>query len=466
MINENEFYNKNIVITGASSGIGLSAAIYFMNCNANLILVCRDKESMEKICKKNNFLNAIIIKANLVKKEEIECLLSFITKLFPSIDILINCAGIKWFNDIEKTHEEDFNFTINTNLTSVFLIIKELRPYFSPEGASIINLSCLYGTRPMCGVISYAMSKAGLETLTRYAAAEYANLNIRINAISACPVDTNSFRYADVPEDEIRYFNKKMEDNIPLGRIAEVDDIVKVIIFLASKRSSKITGQIIKVDGGRSLTSSGYVHYKGMRNMNTFIEPDYVNIKNVFEKYFKQNEKILEKPITDKDELKKFVEETISQSNFIDRSFDAHFSILSNYYPVKDVDSLLTSKFLKGSVPNTLLEKKGNTFGTMSYNPFKSPLEENIRIDKKMFNSQIDKGNFQEDNNSFDFKKLGNLEDIIISEENNYKNEENKSEETKEEVKKQEEAKAENNEENNEEYNEEDENNGMKENNP
>ena len=120
----------------------------------------------------------------------------------------------------------------------------------------------------MYGVISYAMSKAGLETLTRYAAAEFANLSIRINAISACPVNTNSFRYIAVPEDEISYFKKKMKSNIPLGRIAETDDIVKVIIFLASKRSSKITGQIIKVDGGRSLTSSGYVHYKGIQNMN------------------------------------------------------------------------------------------------------------------------------------------------------------------------------------------------------
>ena len=301
---ENEFYNKNIVITGASSGIGLSTAFYFLNSNANLILVCQDVASMKSICKQYKFLNAAIIKADLEKKEDIEYLLSFITKLFPTIDILINCAGIKLDSDIAKTYSQDFNYTINTNLRSVFLILKELRPYFS-QGASVINLSCLYGTRPMYGVISYAMSKAGLETLTRYAAAEFANLSIKINAISACPVDTNSFRYVKVSEDEINYFNKKMESNIPLGRIAEADDIVKVIIFLASKRSSKITGQIIKVDGGRSLTSSGYVHYKGMLNMNAKFEPDSVNLKNLFGDYFKNEEtKKLDKPITDEKELK------------------------------------------------------------------------------------------------------------------------------------------------------------------
>ncbi len=101
MNNQNQFFNKNIVITGASSGIGLSTAFYFLNCNANLILACQDV--MEKICKENNFQNAAIIKTDLEKKEQIEILLAFISKLFNSIDIFINCAGIKLDNDIEKT---------------------------------------------------------------------------------------------------------------------------------------------------------------------------------------------------------------------------------------------------------------------------------------------------------------------------------------------------------------------------
>lgn len=355
---KNEFFNKNIVITGASSGIGLSAAFYFLNSKANVILSGQDEKSMKEICKTNNFTNAIIIKADLDKKKEVDYLLSYIKKLFPTIDILINCAGVKLDNDIEKTYQKDFIYTINVNLRSVFIILKELRPFFSPE-ASVINISCLYGSRPMYGLISYCMSKAGLETLTRYAAAEFSNLNIRINAISACPVDTNSLRYVKVSEDEINYFNKKMTNNIPLGRIAEADDIVKVIIFLASKRSCKITGQIIKVDGGRSLTSSGYVHYKGMENMNILIEPDSVNIKNFIGNYFKE-EKKLEKPINDKNELKKFVNETITQSNFTTRDRDAHFNVISNHYKVRENDSTLINRYLKGNSPNELLLETKN----------------------------------------------------------------------------------------------------------
>ena len=418
---QNEFFNKNIVITGASSGIGLSSTFYFLNKNANLILVCQDVVSMTKICKQNNFLNAAIIKSDLEKEEDIEHLLSFITKLFPKIDILINCAAIKFDGDVEKTYEQDFNYTINTNLRSIFLIIQKLHAYLS-DGASIINLSCLYGTRPMYGVLSYAISKAGLETLTRYAAAEFANLNIRINAISACPVDTNSFRYVKVSEEEIYNFKKKMENNIPLGRIAKSDDIVKVIIFLASKRSDKITGQVIKVDGGRSLTSSGYLHYKGIRNMNIKYEPDYYNIKNYIEKYFNKEKKILNKPITDKEELKKFIYDTIIQSNFTTRDVWAHFSITSNYYKVNEIDSTLTSRYLKGSIPNKLLiEKKGSNFGTMSYNPIRNTFKE-INNNNEMFYSKMDNRKFEIDN--FNFCK--NNENINKDKEFNIKNEEDK----------------------------------------
>ena len=83
---------------------------------------------MEKICKENDFQNAAIIKKEL----------AFIIKLFNSIDIFINCAGIKFNNDIEKTYEENFKYAINTNLHSVFIILKELRPYFSQDASIII----------------------------------------------------------------------------------------------------------------------------------------------------------------------------------------------------------------------------------------------------------------------------------------------------------------------------------------
>ena len=395
---ESEFSKKNILITGASSGVGLYSAFYFLNQNANVILACQDEISVIKLLEKYNFKNAYILKADLEKLGQIKTFINYITEIFTSIDILINCAGIKLDNDILTTHSEDFDYTMNTNLRSVFILIKELRPYFS-QGASIINMSCMYGTKPMCGFISYSMSKAGLETLTKYAAAEMAYLNIRINAISACPINTNSLRYINISEKEIKEFNKKMEKNIPLGRIAEGDDIVKVIIFLASKRSKKITGQIIKVDGGRGLTSSGYVHYKGLFNMNSKIEPDkdiLLQSGDICYNLCEKN-KIMDKPITDKNELKKFVEKTIKNSNFSTRNMEAFYNVKNDYYQVENNNNLLSQKFLTDESKNELLKLNS---------------EKEIEYDIKNVNINC----YNNDNDNINENKINNNKSIKMSE--------------------------------------------------
>ena len=413
---ESEFSKKNIIITGASSGVGLYTAIYFLNQNANVILACKDIYSIKEICDKNHFINAIILQVDLQVQSQVRKFINCVQGIFTKIDILINCAGIKLDSDILTTFSEDFDFTMNTNLRSVFILIKELKPNFA-EGASIINMSCLYGTRPICGFISYSMSKAGLETLTKYAAAEYAHLNIRINAISACPINTNSLRYIQIEKEEIKLFNKKMEKNIPLGRIAEGEDIVKVIIFLASKRSKKITGQIIKVDGGRSLTSSGYIHYKGMLNMNSKLEPDgeKINKDKLYSVLNNKNE-IMDKPITNKNELKQFVENTIKKSNFSTRNMEAFLNVKNTYYRLDNNNNILSKKFLRLESKSQLLRlssEKDNKFNIV--NDIKKINEESKDINNYM-NNIIDNNNENKNKNE--------NENIINENDNEIKNSE------------------------------------------
>ena len=396
-----EFLGKNVVITGASSGIGQSAAMFFLNSGSNVVLVGRDEESMKSFCVKNIFKNATIMKLDLGEDMEIYDLKTSVVERLHKVDILINCAGIKLDGDVEKTYPQDFDYTMDINLRSFFLILRLFEPFFS-KGASIINVSCLYGTRPMFGVLSYSMSKAGLETLTKYAAADFACLGIRINAITACPVESNSFRYIDVKEKEINNFRKKMENNIPLGRMAKPDDIVKAIVFLASIRSEKITGQIIKVDGGRSLTSSGYVHYRGMKNMNGRFEPDGEKMTSWIGEMFTSNKK-MEKCIEDEAELKKFVEENITQSNFSTRLSDAHNNINPSYKIVDANEDLLKEKYLKGNSPNKLLDKKGNRQGKMKYNEGEFPIQQLPETKGSLMHSQVMNSKIpEEDNGQFD----------------------------------------------------------------
>ena len=357
----NEFLNKKIIVTGASSGIGLTTALYFLNCGAKVILAGRDIKTMKKICENYRFYNAIIMKLELKDDISIYDFKTSVVERFKTIDILINCAGVKMDGDLENTYPQDFDYTLDVNLRSMFYLINNLSS-FMEKNSSIINMSCLYGTNPMAGMISHNVSKAGLEALTRYAAAEFSAFGIRVNAVTACPVDTNSMRLMQVENSEIEKFNKKMEKNIPLGRIARPDDITKVIIFLASERSKNITGQIIRVDGGRGLTSSGYVHYKGMLNMNSRFEPDgeKKKINNLFGLGNLLNIKIEKKEDVPKDEkeLKKFINNKIKESNFSTNLSDAFISNNSMYKIVDNNDQRLTDKFLKGKNPNPLYDLK------------------------------------------------------------------------------------------------------------
>lgn len=349
MVRDSEFQGKKILVTGASSGIGLAVATYFLNCGAKVYMICQDVQRVKEICIKGGFDNAVIIGSDLAEDIRLYDIISHIQteskkedENNPSkLDIVVYCAGIKLDGDIEKTFPQEFDYTMDLNLRSIFVLTRYMIKYdLLTIGASVINLSCNYGTRPMPGLISYAMSKAGLEVFTRYAAAELAPQKIRVNAISACPVMTNSLRLVNVSEPEISYFNKQMEKNIPLGKIALPDDIAKAIVFLASQRSCKITGQIIKVDGGRSLTSSGYIHYRGCRNMNTRFEPDGYcmkeNLNSMLKMFGKEEKTNLPAANASEDEIKKFVDEHIKQSNFSTKDTDAHQNAGAMYKRVKE----------------------------------------------------------------------------------------------------------------------------------
>ena len=343
---DNEFYDKNIVITGASSGIGRSAAIYFLNCGANVVLAGQDKDSMLNMCNENGFKNGTIMQFDLIDDQTIFDFKTAIVESLNKVDIIIVSHGILLDGDVEKSYPQDVDYSLDINLRSVYLLIKYLSPFLN-EGASIINISCLYGSRPCTGMIGQAMSKAGLESLTRYLAGELSSYDIRVNAITSCPLDTNALRRIDCSDAEINLLKQKMEKNVPMGRIGKPDDIVRAIIFLASRKSKCITGQIIRVDGGRGLTSSGYVHYRGIKNMNARFEADGVRIGSWFSEM--KRKYIGEKSITHIEDLKqatKLVEETIKESNFSTNLSDAHLDINAGYKYVDTNDEKLKNKFI------------------------------------------------------------------------------------------------------------------------
>lgn len=341
-----EFLNRKFLLTGASSGVGNSLAYFLLNNGAKVLLCGRDIETLKKIGEK--FPNqASACEIDLIQDLQIYDLKTSAIEVLGGIDCIINCAGILFDGDLEKTFPQDYDYTIDVNLRSLFVLMKCLDKFIQP-GCSIVNISCFYGSRPFPGLISHNVSKAALEMFTKYAALEFASRGVRVNAISAGLIDTNALRYSGVSESAYEKFKSRAEKNIPLGRMSLPDDIAKAVLFLTSRRSAKITGQIIKVDGGRSLTSSGFIPWKGSKNMNSRFEPDgydfKTNLKSTLGNFGKvfNNEKEGKYPQTPEE-----IDKMINESNWATRLSEAHHKLNADYKPLDQNDEFLERNYMK-----------------------------------------------------------------------------------------------------------------------
>lgn len=143
-----------------------------------------------------------------------------------------------------------------------------------------MNVSSDKGSRPEPGLISYCMSKAGLEMLTKSAAIELAPIGIRVNAVAPSFVDTNLYRAAGLSEIEYDALKIRAANNIPMARIGTASQVAKAIIFITSEYASKITGHIMAVDGGKSLTSRGQQDWYGWQYMSRKFEQESTSYYN------------------------------------------------------------------------------------------------------------------------------------------------------------------------------------------
>ena len=137
-----------------------------------------------------------------------------------------------------------------------------------------MNVSADKGSRPEPGIIGYCMSKAGLEALTKSSAMELAPFGIRVNAVAPSFIDTNLYRSSGLNENEIDALKIRAKNNMPMARLGLANEIAKSIIFLTSEHSIKMTGHIMRVDGGRALTGRGQTDWYGSQYMNRKFEQE------------------------------------------------------------------------------------------------------------------------------------------------------------------------------------------------
>lgn len=239
---------KNVIITGASRGIGKGIAEVFADHGANLAFTYSSSEGSALELEKelhSKGVKAKAYKSNAASYTESEALVVRVLEDFGGIDVLINNAGITKDNLLMRMREDDFDSVIEINLKSVFNMTKAVqRTLLKQRNGSIINMSSVVGVKGNAGQANYAASKAGMIGFTKSIALELGSRNIRCNAIAPGFIETEMT--AKLDEKTVQGWR----DAIPLKRGGSPEDIANACLFLASDLSSYITGQVLNVDGG------------------------------------------------------------------------------------------------------------------------------------------------------------------------------------------------------------------------
>tara|TARA_B100000700_G_scaffold56741_1_gene61258 strand:+ start:756 stop:1505 length:750 start_codon:yes stop_codon:yes gene_type:complete len=241
--------NKNVIITGATRGIGKGIALLFANHGANIAFTYRSSDKEAKLLKDEletiSGNKIFAFKSDAADFNMAQKLVKDISQSFESIDVLVNNAGITKDNLLMRMNEDDFDNVMKVNVNSVFNLTKSvLRPMLKQRSGSIINMSSVVGVRGNAGQSNYSASKAAIIGFTKSIALELGSRNIRCNAIAPGFIETEM---TDALGEETI---KKWTDGIPLKRGGEPKDIANTSLFLASDLSSYITGQVINVCGG------------------------------------------------------------------------------------------------------------------------------------------------------------------------------------------------------------------------
>jgi len=242
---------KVVVITGAGAGIGRATAIMFGENKAKVVVTdvndATGNETVAKITSAGG--EAFFVAHDVASEDQWIDALSRAEERFGGIDVLVNNAGIYIISALADTTLEQWNRLFSINVTGVFLGSKHVAPYLAKRGGgSIINLSSVAGLRGTPGHVLYGASKGAVRIMTKDLAAELAGQNIRVNSIHPTYVKTEMADYgAAVAGLTLDEMGKRM---VPLGRLAEPEDVANVIVFLAADESSYLTGAEFVVDGG------------------------------------------------------------------------------------------------------------------------------------------------------------------------------------------------------------------------
>ena len=235
---------KNIIVTGASGGIGNSIIKKLYQAEANILASGTRVEKLDEL--KDKFRNIKILKFDISQSDKIDQFMENATKeLGGSLDCIVNNAGVTQDNLAIRMSLDEWQKVININLTSTFLMNKSaIKKMLKNKSGKIVNITSVVGHTGNLGQTNYTASKAGIIAMSKSLAIEYAKKNININCISPGFIKT---AMTDKLEDK---FRATIISKIPSARLGDPDDIANAVIFLCSNQSDYINGETLHINGG------------------------------------------------------------------------------------------------------------------------------------------------------------------------------------------------------------------------
>lgn len=240
-----------VLVSGASRGIGRALAQGFAERRAQVIITGRQAETLAQTAEEisvGQYPVAFRV-CDVSKSTDIDALFDSVIDEFGHVDSLLNVAGLNTRRKVEDYTLEEYDWIMDTNLRGAFAIAQKFgRHMIGRESGNIINIDSLNTYAPLVGVGPYAMSKAGMQMMTRALASEWGKHGVRVNGIAPGFFPTALAAVLWAQEKMLNW----VQDQTPLGRLGEVEELVGAAIFLASPAGGFVTGHTLRVDGGMS----------------------------------------------------------------------------------------------------------------------------------------------------------------------------------------------------------------------
>lgn len=244
--------DRIVIISGGGTGIGRAAAIQFAQAGAWVAVLGRRAAPLEETASAS--ARIVPLPADILQEAELDRVIQSVTQRWGRIDVLVNNAGAFVQRPLETIDPSMVTSLFATNVLGPSLLCQAALPMLKQSRGSIVNVSSTFGHKAAPLISHYAASKAALEHLTRCWALELAPYRIRVNAVAPGPTETEILQRSGLPPTVIEQIKKEEAERVPLGRRGTAEEVAAWIMSLADPAASWVSGQIIAVDGGLSIT--------------------------------------------------------------------------------------------------------------------------------------------------------------------------------------------------------------------